>query len=162
MNAKQIAQDDVCANEPPQLSSAVIPEGGFMRCILIVAVLSVCLLSGCAAHRSQMAARAKTELIGMSKRDLFSCAGVPVRQERVDDLEFLTYTGGGDSVGSGFANQMSSSSAVVFSKRTHRYCEATFILKDGVVQKINYQGRTGGLLTKGEQCAFIVEGCLSQ
>ncbi|MDZ4383303.1 MAG: hypothetical protein U0937_01530, partial [Thermodesulfovibrionia bacterium] len=96
----------------------------------------------------------------MSKRDLLSCAGVPVRQERADDLEFLTYAGGGDSQSVGYVTKTSPSSAVAISKRHQRYCEATFILKDGIVQKINYQGRTGGILTKGEQCAFIVENCL--
>ncbi len=132
-----------------------------MKHTLLIATISVCLLSSCVAHRSKMATRAKTELIGMSKIDLLSCAGVPVRQERVDDLEFLTYTGGGDTDSVGYATRTSPSSAFVVGKRKQRYCEATFILKDGFVQKINYQGRTGGLLTKGEQCAFIVEGCLS-
>ncbi|MGA3084039.1 MAG: hypothetical protein ABSE95_04540 [Thermodesulfobacteriota bacterium] len=134
-----------------------------MNARLMIGIISICLISGCAAsHRSEIASRAQTELIGMSKKDLLSCAGVPVRQERVDDLEFLTYTGGGDSVATGYATQTSPSSAVVVSKRHHRYCEATFILKEGKVEKINYQGRTGGLITKGEQCAFIVENCLSQ
>jgi hypothetical protein len=134
-----------------------------MNNTLIVAALFLFLLSGCASvHRSQVATRAQTELIGMSKKELLSCAGVPVRQERVDDLEFLTYTGGGDSDSLGYATQTSTSSAVVISKRKHRYCEATFILKDGLIQKINYRGRTGGLMSRGEQCAFIVEGCLSQ
>lgn len=130
---------------------------------LMIAAISICLITGCAAqHRAELASRAQTELIGMSKKDLLSCAGVPVRQEKVDDLEFLTYTGGGDSVGTGYATQTSNSSAIVVSKRHHRYCEATFILKDGKVDKINYSGRTGGLATRGEQCAFIVENCLSQ
>ena len=134
-----------------------------MNTRLMVAIITICLISGCAAHRrAEIASRAKTELIGMSKKDLLSCAGVPVRQERADDLEFLTYTGGGDSVESGYATQTSPSSAVVVSNRHHRYCEATFILKDGKVDKINYSGRTGGRSTKGEQCAFIVENCLSQ
>ena len=78
-----------------------------------------------------------------------SCAGVPQRQDRVDDLEFLTFAGGGDSVGGGDTG-----------RTNRRYCEATFALKDGIVQRVNYQGRTGGLLTKGEQCAFIVENCV--
>lgn len=42
------------------------------------------------------------------------------------------------------------------------YCEATFTLKDGIVKKITYHGRTGGLLTKDEQCAFIIENCLKR
>lgn len=62
-----------------------------MNNMLIVGAISLCLLSGGAsAHRSQVATRGQTELIGMSKKELLSCAGVPVRQERVDDLEFLT------------------------------------------------------------------------
>ncbi len=41
-----------------------------------------------------------------------------------------------------------------------RYCEVTFVLDNGVVKKVNYQGRTGGLISKGEQCAFVVENCV--
>lgn len=127
---------------------------------LAIAVVLVVSFSGCTFQRAGLASRAQTELVGMSKKELLSCAGVPVRQERVDDLEFLTYSGGGDSVGAAVATSTSPSTAIATGKRTHRYCEVTFVLKDGVVQKVNYQGRTGGLLTKGEQCAFIVENCL--
>lgn len=111
-----------------------------MKKLLLIAVL----LSGCVFQRAEMASRAKSELIGMSKEDLLMCAGVPVKQEKIDDLEFLTYSGGGGDVG----------------KILDYSCEATFILKDGIVKKINYQGRTGGPLTKDEQCAFIIENCL--
>jgi len=130
------------------------------RLVVIIIVLAVC-VSGCAKqYRAEVASRAQTELVGMTKKNLLSCAGVPVRQERVDELEFLTYSGGGDSVGAGVATSISQSTAIATGIRNRRYCEATFILKDGIVQKVNYQGRTGGLLTKGEQCAFIVENCL--
>jgi hypothetical protein len=119
----------------------------------------VTLLAGCAMQRAGVAERARTEMVGMSKKDLLMCAGVPARQERVDDLEFLTYTGGGDSVGAAYARSTSPATAVAVGKRTQRYCEATFTLKDGVVQQVRYSGRTGGLLSRGEQCAFIVENC---
>jgi hypothetical protein len=117
-------------------------------------------ISGCVIQRAQIASRAQTELVGMSKKDLLLCAGVPLRQERVEDLEFLTFAGGGDSIGSAVASSTSLNTATVVGKSARRYCEATFVLKDGLVQKVNYQGRTGGLLTKGEQCAFIVENCV--
>jgi hypothetical protein len=123
-------------------------------------VLCGFVLASCAIQRADIANRAQTELIGMSKKDLLLCAGVPLRQERVDDLEFLTYAGGGDSVGGAVATSTSSKTAFAVGKSAHRYCEATFVLKDGTVQKVNYQGRTGGLLTRGEQCAFIVENCV--
>ena len=103
-------------------------------------------LAGCASqHRAQVASQAQEKLVGMSKKDLLSCAGVPERQERVDDLEFLTYSGGGDSVGGAVAMQTSPSTAVATGRSSRRYCMATFVLKDGIVQKVNYQGRTGGL-----------------
>jgi hypothetical protein len=130
--------------------------------ITVTVVLCGLVMAGCAFRRAAIANRAQTELVGMSKKDLFLCAGVPLRQERVEDLEFLTFAGGGDSVGSATAISTSPDTAVAFGRSTRRYCEATFVLKNGVVQKVNYQGRTGGLLTKGEQCAFIVEDCVKQ
>jgi hypothetical protein len=117
-------------------------------------------ISGCVFQRAQVASRAQSELVGLSKKDLLLCAGVPLRQERVDDFEFLTFAGGGDSIGGAIASSTSLNTVTAVGKSTHRYCEATFVLKDGLVQKVNYQGRTGGLLTKGEQCAFIVENCM--
>jgi hypothetical protein len=131
-----------------------------MKRILATAVILVIGITGCSIQRASLATRAQTELVGMTKKDLLYCAGVPIRQERADDLEFLTYSGGGDSVGMAVATSTSPSTAIATGKRTRRYCEATIILKDGIVQKVNYQGRTGGLLTKGEQCAFIIENCL--
>jgi hypothetical protein len=113
-----------------------------MKKLLLIVLISF-LLSGCVFHRAEMASRAKSELIGMSKEDLLICAGVPVKQEKIDNLEFLTYSGSGGDLG-----------GILYS------CEATFILKDGIIKKINYQGYTGGPLTKDEQCAFIIENCL--
>jgi hypothetical protein len=130
--------------------------------IAITTVLCGLMLWGCAIQRAEIASRAQTELVGISKKDLLLCAGVPLRQERVEDLEFLSFAGGGDSVGSAVATSTSPGTVVAVGKSTHRYCEATFVLKNGIVQKVNYQGRTGGLLTKGEQCAFIVENCVKQ
>ncbi|MFH1814351.1 MAG: hypothetical protein ABIF28_09330 [Pseudomonadota bacterium] len=98
----------------------------------------------------------------MSKKELLLCAGVPLRQERVEDLEFLTFSGGGDSVSSGAATAVSSRTIVGTETSSRRYCEATFVLKSNAIEKVSYQGRTGGLLTKGEQCAFIIENCLKQ
>lgn len=117
-------------------------------------------ISGCARmHRAELATRAQTELVGMSKKELYVCAGVPARQERVDDLEFLTYIGGGDGTGVAVGTAVSNVGVGAVSTQ-HRYCEVTFVLSNGIVQKVNYQGRTGGWASKGEQCAFVVENCL--
>ena len=126
------------------------------RFSIAVAAISIWLSACATQHRASVASRAQSELVGMSKKDLLMCAGVPVRQDRADDLEFLTYGGGGDSTTAAVAT----SQRTAVSKTARRYCEATFVLKDGVVQQVTYQGRTGGLFSKGEQCAFIVENCV--
>jgi len=116
--------------------------------IILAIILALCTFtSGCAVHkRMKMAENAKSELIGLSKTDLLSCAGVPMRSETINDMEFLTYVS--DATGIGFFH------------RSKRYCEVTFTLRNGVVEKVSYAGNTGGRFTKGEQCAYALEPCL--
>ncbi|MFB3109233.1 MAG: hypothetical protein ACE1ZE_07695 [Candidatus Binatia bacterium] len=124
-------------------------------------LIFVVFVVGCAIHRANLAERARTELVGMSKVDLVSCVGAPVRSGKVGDMEVLTYVGGGDTIGfaGGGAGSGVGGGAVALKRR---YCEVTFVLRNDVVEKINYLGRTGGLLSKGEQCAFVVENCLQE
>lgn len=154
-----------------------------MRMLLLV--LLTLSASACAIQRAEVAARAQREMVGITKSSLLSCAGTPIRQERSEGLEFLTFAGGGeivntatitantsstemnsrvgsvfDPVSSKVTTSTSSSSTSATARSQRRYCEATFVLKEGIVQKVSYQGRTGGALTKGEQCAFIVENCV--
>ena len=130
---------------------------------LILMILMSAVLTGCVGkfHRAEIATRAKTALIGMSKKDLLSCAGVPARLQQAEDLEFLSYVSAGDGVGVAVGG-VGSSTAVGVIGTQKRYCEVTFILKDNRVQKVNYTGRTGGLATEGEQCAFVLENCLRE
>jgi hypothetical protein len=119
-------------------------------------------LLGCASHqRAAVAERARSEMVGMSKADLLACTGAPLRTASADDIEVLTYAGGGDGTSAAVAN--TSGSATTAAGVSHRhYCEVSFVLKGGVVARVNYAGRTGGLLTKGEQCAFVVENCVAE
>jgi hypothetical protein len=128
-------------------------------------------LAGCAVERANLAERAQSELVGMTKVDLLSCAGVPARSAKEGGIEVLTYDGGGDvitaggTVGAynGVHNAYGSNGTfggVNVSRGRRLYCEATFVIQDGKVAKVSYSGQTGGLLTKGEQCAFIVENCV--
>ena len=127
-----------------------------------VSLLIAALLAGCASTkfgRADLAERAKVGLIGKSKKDILMCAGVPVRSEQAENMEFMTYYSGGDSDAyvAGGAGSSAGGGAVSVKKR---YCEVTFILSNGIVEKVNYAGRTGGLITEGEQCAFVLQNCL--
>ncbi|ADJ27061.1 hypothetical protein [Nitrosococcus watsonii] len=126
--------------------------------LLVIATL----LAGCANTkfgRADLAERAKVELVGKSRKDILMCAGVPVRSQQAENLKFMTYYSGGDSDAyvAGEAGSSTGGGAVSVKKR---YCKVTFILSGGVVEKVNYAGRTGGFITEGEQCAFVLQNCL--
>jgi hypothetical protein len=133
-----------------------------MKTTAIVTVMGLIFLSGCADNkfqRAMVAKTAQTQMIGM--HDLLMCAGVPVREVKDGTADFMAYSGGGDSTGvaTGVTNG-SVGTAVVTSQ--HRYCEVTFVLEDDKVVKVGYAGRTGGYVTVGEQCAFVVANCVNK
>jgi hypothetical protein len=110
--------------------------------VLLLVIFTVAACShGRRADRAELAERAKTELVGLSKIELLTCAGVPVRSTTEGELEFMSY--GASSYGWGGA------------------CVVTFVLQDGVVKTISYSGRTGRRSQNGEQCAYAVANCLA-
>jgi len=123
---------------------------------------AVFVLTGCANPRSEAAARAGTELVGMPKDMLYSCAGVPDRVQQVDDRERITY-----ARGSTYTHvEVDNDDIFLGGRRFYRprttvhrqnfQCEATFTLHDGVVEKLDYsEGRDL------ELCGTIVETCVA-
>jgi hypothetical protein len=119
-------------------------------------------LTGCANPRSEAAARAGTELVGMPKEMLYSCAGVPDRAQQVGDREKLTYVRGStythvevdnDGVSIGGRRLYRPHTTV---HRQNFQCEATFTLRDGMVEQLDYsEGRDL------ELCGTIVETCVA-
>lgn len=98
--------------------------------------------------RADLANRAQTELVGLSKEQLLSCAGAPDRRAMSGETEVLTY---------GVRTQTQASKDHPGSTR---FCEATFVIRDGHVSKVSYRGATGGWFTTGEQCGYVVQNCL--
>jgi len=127
-----------------------------------IALAATLALVGCANPRSEAAARAGTELVGMPKEMLYSCAGVPDRTQLVGDAERLTYARGTtythvetdyDDVFIGGRRFVRPQTTV---HRQNFQCEATFTLRDGVVEKLDYSdGRDL------ELCGTIVETCVA-
>jgi hypothetical protein len=108
------------------------------------------LLFGCANKKSSGADKARTDLIGMSKAEILSCAGTPAKSVKSNNIEVLTYSyaGGQPLSGTGMAQQ--------------GQCSASLVFQRGRLTRLNYTGRTGGLATQGEQCGFIIANCLKQ
>jgi hypothetical protein len=116
----------------------------YTKSIVLLLLIILVTVAGCShsrrTERAELAQRAKTELVGLSKTELLTCAGVPVRSTTEGELEFMSY--GASSYGWGGA------------------CVVTFVLKDDAVETINYSGRTGRHSQNGEQCAYAVTNCL--
>ena len=141
--------------------------GGQKLLGFIFPILMVAAVSGCKFQRAETAALAKMQLVGMSSEQILTCMGNPVAANMIGETEVWTFLSGGDYVGSGsvttYANGASAGSTTVVSTSSiRRSCKIDLVFRDQRVTKVNYSGRTGGLITRGEQCAFAVENCVSQ
>lgn len=120
--------------------------------LLILTFLFGCVTAATRVYRSRIAEKAKTELIGKSKTEILSCAGTPVSKDTSGKLEFLSYMSG---------NKLGKADKQKKFPEDTRYCEVTFVLENDQVIDILYTGRTGARSSKDEQCAFVVEKCMS-
>jgi hypothetical protein len=64
----------------------------------------------------------------------------------------------GTTIGS--ASLITRGTAVAVSES--RFCTINLVMSGGRVSRVNYVGPTGGLLTRGEQCAFALENCVQK
>ncbi|MBV8169403.1 MAG: hypothetical protein JO021_21590 [Alphaproteobacteria bacterium] len=120
---------------------------------LVVAALAV---SGCAVERSNHADRARTDLVGISKAELFSCAGLPDDTQKVGDDEFVTYRN--DLLTSGGITMPIIGGGVNFFDS--KYCHATFVIRNGRAQALHYAGNASSLGAELDQCGYIIDTCI--
>jgi hypothetical protein len=134
------------------------------------ALLAAGLLAGCAGDEAsrQQATAAQTALVGIPESTLLSCAGVPERSAIADGTRFLTYVargggGGGPSTSFGLGTGSGGTGVGIglgfplLGASGPRICEATFTVRDGVVQQLRY-----GIDADPYQCQKIVQNCLSR
>ena len=129
-------------------------------------------LAACASNNDdiEIAQRAQTQLVGMPKAQLLSCAGVPARQAVADGSEYYTYSerpsyasdgpnvslGLGGATGEGIGLGLGIG-VPVFSSRGTQGCDATFVLRGGVVQQVSYPA--GASL---DACGAVVSNCMAR
>lgn len=123
-----------------------LPTTRLLACVFL-------LLSGCAAHRAEIAARAHNELPGMPKAELLRCMGPPTRQESVGEPEVLVWSGTTPDHSCPFA-ELAGDGA------TPRRCEVRIRLERGIVRDVDYHEPGGRPIGPGDQCTFLVEDCV--
>jgi hypothetical protein len=135
-----------------------------------------CLLAACAIQRAQVANDAQSKMVGLSKEQVLACMGPPISQVAEGATEVWSYNSGNGRTtvstwGSSNTNasvyggpNYATGTASTFGSRTgvstRRFCTVNVVMSAGRVERVNYVGPTGGLLTAGEQCAFAVENCV--
>ncbi|MFS2009246.1 hypothetical protein ACCD06_05170 [Azospirillum sp. CT11-132] len=142
------------------------------RAFAVLALASAGALGGCANPAADEALAAQTALIGMSKATLLSCAGVPERQATVGNQEFFTYRSSrivsypstppiGYYGGWGWPYYGYGYGWPSYGYEVNSFdCEATFSLRNGVVERVVYGGASGGSARLG-QCYAIVQNCMA-
>ena len=128
----------------------------------LLLVLVLLPLTGCAIQRSLQAQDAKQQLIGMPAEKIFTCMGPPHGRSTLGQTEIWQYNSGDGRVQTGAVVSGGGGIVTGSAVTTTRFCTVNIAMKDRVVQSVSYVGPTGGLLTEGEQCAFVVRACLSQ
>ena len=126
-------------------------------------ILVSLLLSACAIERAETAATAKRTMVGMTKEQVLTCMGPPAQTAQTGSTEVWRYGSGGDSLSGAVVTGTSYGSgatATGIGWSRNRYCIVDVVMRGGRVSKVNYSGRTGGLFSRGEQCAFAIENCV--
>jgi hypothetical protein len=126
--------------------------------------LGVLFVGACSLQRAQEASKAQATILGMSKDQVLTCMGSPANSAAAGSTEVWTYnSGNGRTDTFGVVNAwggQGSLSAFGSTTTASRYCKIDVVMVSGRVTHLNYSGPTGGLISRGEQCAYAVENCL--
>jgi hypothetical protein len=133
-----------------------------LKPLLLIAGVALA-LQGCVYQRAQIAKDAKIKMVGMSKEKILRCMGPPANREQVGGTTVWTYQSGDgrtntfhDGTATGYSGGLN-----IFGTSTSRTrsCRINVVMSNDAVVRVDYSGRTGGLITQGEQCAYAVENC---
>ena len=138
-----------------------------------IAGLAVVLCScGGKIERAGIAAQAQTSLVGMTSEQILACMGIPAQKSSEGQTEVWAYNSGNNErvvAGVTTANAQGTSNGnsanatgvgTTIATAHSRYCVVNVVLRGSVVQAVNYAGPTGGLISKDEQCAYVVKNCI--
>lgn len=126
---------------------------------LTTAAIIIISINGCAIQRAEVATKAKTSLIGMSKQQILQCMGAASEIQKQGTTEAWKYYSGGDYRGSinAYTDNQYTFGTTTLNKRS---CEINILFDNSSVTNVLYSGRTGGILSQGEQCAYAVSNCV--
>lgn len=120
-------------------------------------------LTGCfgSLRRDDIAARAKTKMIGMSKETVLGCMGPPKKKATEGGTEVWSYFST-----DGRTDRRTDKFTVASWYQTHpsstekSFCTVNVVMKDGAVTSVHYLGPKGThFYNDKDQCGYAVEAC---
>lgn len=127
----------------------------------VVCLASFQLLSGCAIKNAQIALRGKSELVGLSERDVLMCAGHPTNEDTIPGGKIWMFEHS-EAASGGFTIQpVLPLAGAQVSQPNGGYCRVQFRFASGRVAEISYAGATDVWGRKDAVCAPIIENCLN-
>lgn len=137
-----------------------------MRRVLIRSTILAFLgltLTGCGSlERSEHAAQAQRQMVGLDKEHVMMCMGPPNKTATEGSTEIWQYMStDGSSTSRGFSDKIGKT-GLSFSNGTHAkyYCVINVVITKGIVAAVHYNGPRGNLIAHDEQCGFAVEHCV--
>ncbi|HEX6958503.1 MAG TPA: hypothetical protein VF194_11015 [Ferrovibrio sp.] len=120
-------------------------------------------LAACASGLERSAEKAQTAMIGMSEGRLQACAGQPTAIHRDNGIEIWNYfreTHRSATAQSDIGYTPTGRGETSYDY--FRYCDATFYLRGGRVQALEFKGRTSAGRATLEPCGAIVQRCVQR
>jgi hypothetical protein len=99
-------------------------------------------------------------MIGMSKEQVFACMGPPASKAVEGETEVWSFNSGNGATVASASVVGQNGFATGVARSSNRFCIVNVTMVNGSVSRMNYVGPTGGLLTQGEQCAFVLQNCV--
>lgn len=131
------------------------------------------LIGACSSHRAHDAADAQAMMVGVANERLLACMGPPGTAAMAGSTEVWTCDSGNGRadtfVTATFVTATFVTAAAIGGRTvvgsdasTSRLCRVDIAMNGGSVARLNHGGPTGGLITRGEQCAYAVDDCVRQ
>jgi outer membrane protein assembly factor BamE (lipoprotein component of BamABCDE complex) len=127
---------------------------------VVAALIAVACLTQCAIQRAQIANDAQSKMIGLTKEQVLACMGPPTSRATEGATEVWSYPSGNNHTAVAVSGNANHGVITGGGVAETRFCTVNVTMVDGQVNRMNYVGPTGGLLSPNEQCAFAVENCV--
>jgi hypothetical protein len=121
------------------------------RALTIAATLALS-VAGARAWNPDIDQIAQSRMIGLSRHEIRTCMGEPVRRRSIGATDLWWFASGTVRIeGEGFAT---------FGYKRHPLCDVEIVMTKGKVSQVIYTGPDGDPLDLGERCDFDVGRCV--